>query len=58
MWNKKEDETHCCNYRPIALFIVPSKIMESEINSSIVKHIALNILISERQWAYRRGYST
>ena len=32
--------------------------MKSEINSSIVQHITLNNLISERQWAYRRGYST
>ena len=49
---KIDDETHCGNYRPISLLSVPSKIMESEINSSIVEHNNYNNLISERQWAY------
>ena len=55
---KKDDETDCEKYRSVSLLSVPSKIMESEINSNIVQHITVNNLVTERQWAYRRRYST
>ena len=56
---KKDDETDIGNYRPVSLLSVPSKILESEIDSTLVQHIfKRNNLASDRQWAYRAGYST
>ena len=39
--------------------IVPSKILEAEINDRLVLHVFKdNQLITDKQWAYRRGFST
>ena len=57
---KKDDATEIGNYRPISLLSFPSKILESEVNDSLVHHV-FNYelrLASDRQWAYRQGYST
>ena len=35
---KKDDATEIGNYRPIALLSIPSKILESEVNDSLVDH--------------------
>ena len=56
---KKDDETLCGNYRPVSLLSVPSKILEAEINDRLVQHVLKdNQLITDKQWAYRRGFST
>ena len=56
---KKDDETVCGNYRPVSLLSVPSKILEAEINDRFVQHVFKdNQLITDKQWAYRRGFST
>jgi hypothetical protein len=56
---KKDDEADRGNYRPISVLCVPSKIMESEVNDTLVQHVFKdNNLVSDRQWAYRAGYST
>ena len=56
---KKDDETDCGNYRPVSLLRMPSKIMGSEVNDTIVRHVFKdNKLVSNKQWAYRTGYST
>ena len=56
---KKDDETECGNYRPVSLLSVPSKILEAEVNDRLVQHVFKdNQLITDKQWAYRRGYST
>ena len=56
---KKDDETDCGNYRPVSLLSVPSKIMESEVNDTLVRHVFKdNNLVSDNQWAYCTGYST
>ena len=56
---KKDDETVCGNYRPVSLLSVPSKILEAEINDRLVQHVLKdNQLITDKQWAYRRGFST
>ena len=56
---KKDDETDCCNYRPISLLSVPSKILESVVNDTIVSHVyKANNLVTDKQWAYRAGFST
>ena len=56
---KKDDETDCSNYRPISLLSIPSKILESDLNDSIVRHVyKANNLVTDKQWAYRAGFST
>ena len=56
---KKDDETECGNYRPVSLLSIHSKVLESEVNDILVRHIYKdNNLGSNRQWAYRSGYST
>ena len=47
--HKKDDESYPANYRPISLLSIPSKLLESEANDNIA---------SDRQWAYRPGFST
>ena len=56
---KKDDETDCCNYRPVSLLSVPSKILKSVVNDTIVRHVyKVNNLVTDKQWAYRAGLST
>ena len=56
---KKDDETDCGNYRLVSLLRVPSKILEAKINDRLVQHVFKDKqLITDKQWAYRRGYST
>ena len=51
--------TEIGNYRPISLLSILSKILESEANDSMVHHVFKeHRLASDRQWAYRQGYST
>ena len=55
---KKDDRTDPGNYPPVSLLSVPSKLLESEINTAIVNHVTSNNLITLNQWAYRKGHST
>ena len=56
---KKDDETECGNYRPVSLLSIPSKILESEVKDTLIRHIYKdNDLDSNRQWAHRSRYST
>ena len=56
---KKDDEMDRGNYRPVSLLSVPSKILESEINDTLVCHVFIeNQLATDRQWAYRTKHST
>ena len=55
---KKDDEADTNNYRPISLLSVPSKIMESCVSESVVRHVFQNNLVTDKQWAYREGHST
>ena len=57
---KKDDETDRGNYQPISLLSVRSKILESLVNDALVCHSFKENaeLISDKQWAYRAGYST
>ena len=55
---KKGDPTDRNNYRPISLLSVPSKILESCISDTVMKHVTECELLTERQWAYRKGHST
>ena len=56
---KKDEVTEIGNYRPLSLLSVPSKILETIVADSIIHHAFIeNKLITDKQWAYRRGYST
>lgn len=55
---KKDDPTDPGNYPPVSLLSVPSKLLESEINTAIVNLVTSNNLITLNQWAYRKGHST
>ena len=55
---KKDDGADASNYRPISLLSAPSKIMESCVSDTIVRHVFDNNLITDYQWAYLEGYST
>ena len=55
---KKDDAADTSNYRPISLLSAPSKIMESCVSDTIVRHVFDNNLNTDYQWAYREGYST
>ena len=55
---KKDDPTDKSNYRPISLLSVPSKILESCISDTMLKHVTECDLLTEKQWAYRKGHST
>ena len=51
---KKDDATEIGNYRLILLLSIPSKILESEVNDTLVHHVFKeHRLASDRQWAYR-----
>ena len=55
---KKDDSADPGNYRPVSILSVPSKLLESEINTAIVNHVTNNNLITPNQWAYRKAHST
>ena len=55
---KKDDSTNSGNYRPVSILSVPSKLLESDINTVIVNHVMNNNLITPNQWAYRKVHST
>ena len=54
----KGDRTDPENYPPVSLHSVPSKLLESEINTAIVNHVMSNNLITPNQWVYSKGHST
>ena len=53
---KKDDRTNPAigNYQLVSLLSVPSKLLESEINTAIVNNATSNNLITLSQWAYRK----
>ena len=55
---KKNDPTDKSNYRPISLLSVPTKILESRIYDTVLKHVTEWDLLTEKQWAYRKSHST
>ena len=48
---------HPCNYRPISLFLIISKVMESIIASDIKSFLFSNGLISDHQFGFRPDHS-
>lgn len=54
---KKGDRSDPCNYRPIAITSLLSKIMESIINRQLLRYLEEHQLISDRQYGFRQGRS-
>ncbi len=55
---KKGDCSNPSNYRPIALLSCLSKAFETILNRKIHKHLSASILLSDRQYGFRKGRST
>ena len=54
---KKDDEANTNKYSPISLLGVPSKIMESRVPDTVVRHVyQKKNLVTDKQWAYREGH--
>ena len=56
--HKKGNKQFICNYRPISLLPVCSKIFEKFLFSNVYKYLIANNLISEHQSGFRPGDST
>ena len=56
--HKKGAKTDPCNYRPISLLPIISKVMESIIALDIKSFLFSNGLISDHQFGFRPGHST
>ena len=53
---KKDDEDDTNNYSLVSLLSVPSKIMESCVPDTVVRHVYQKNLVTDKQWAYREGH--
>lgn len=51
---EKDDRTNPGYYQLVSLLSVPSKLLESEINTAIANNATSNNLITPSQWAYRK----
>ena len=56
--HKKGAKTDPCNYRPISLLPIISKVMEPIIASDIKSFLFSNGLISDHQFGFRPSHST
>ena len=54
---KKSDRSLTCNYRPVSLTCVPCKLLEHIVCSNIMAHLHEYKLLSDRQYAFRKGHS-
>ena len=54
---KKSDRSLACNYRPVSLTCVPCKLLEHIVCLNIMAHLDEYKLLSDRQHAFRKGYS-
>lgn len=55
---KAGDKSQPCNYRPISLLPVFSKLLEKIVNIRLVKFLESNNLLSSAQYGFRHGKST
>lgn len=56
--HKKGSVKEPCNFRPVAIVPVISKVIELAIKSRIIKHLNDNNLFNEYQFGFRKGHST
>ena len=55
---KKGSKLDPNNYRPISLLSVPGKLLERVVCKSFDDHILSNSILTNKQWGFRKGYST
>ena len=55
---KKGDKNECCNYRPISLTSLLSKVYTSTLNKRLTLYSDLVGILPEEQAGFREGYST
>ena len=55
---KSGDKSNINNYRPISIFPVVSKILESIVNQQLSEFLNYNSFLHERQFSFRKGHST
>lgn len=55
---KAGDPSMVCNYRPISLLPLPSKIMERNLHNALMDHLLEHDLLSSKQFGFRPGSST
>lgn len=55
---KKGNRLDPNNYRPISLLSTPGKLLEKVVCDSLDDHMLSNGILTDRQWGFRRGYST
>ena len=58
IYKNKGDTTSCNNYRPISLLSIFSKLFEKCIYKRLYSYLEKNNLIYEKQFGFRKGYST
>ena len=57
--HKKRNPTEIANYSPpLSTECPPSKILESCVADTIVRHVFSEEGVTDNQWAYRKGRST
>lgn len=56
--HKSGDKTTPCNFRPISLLSILSKILEKTVHRRLCKYLETNDLLSPCQFGFRRGKST
>lgn len=56
--HKNGEKDNPCNYRPISLLIIFSKLLEKLVHKRITTYLEDNGLIPNRQYGFRRGKST
>ena len=55
---KAGDPTEVCNYRPISLLSVTSKLLERIVHNALLDHVLKNGYLSPKQFGFRPGSST
>ena len=55
---KKGDKTEASNYRSISILLILSQILQRSVHYQLVNYLEQNILLSERQYSYRKKRST
>ena len=55
---KKGNRLDPYNFRPPSLHSAPGKLLERVVCKSLDDHIISNSILTDRQWGFRRGYST
>jgi len=55
---KKGNNSDPANYRPISVLTSFTKVLETALYMRLAEHITLNNMLTERQFGFRKGFST